>query len=221
MLLKNKLMVGLAALALAGGTTMLAMPAANAATMKCGVGCATLASEKYGASDVVAVGSASAGELAAFWYNSGEDFLGQPEGSVRAFSKAGVVSGSLAKTYGSDQLYQYVYAPDGHVTDECLGASVGSTAVTLQSCGHSSNTLWVVLSGWAHGNFEPVLSAVLSAQSAMLLTASAANGALTVTQMNLSSTTSNGVTTSAVASNQMWETVCGVYGNSTVSNIFG
>lgn len=221
MLLKNKMMVGLAALALAGGTTVLAMPAANAATMKCGARCVTLASEKFGASDVVAVGSSSAGELAAFWYNSGEDFFGQPEGTVRDFSKAGVISGSLAKTYGSDQIYQYVYAPDGHVTDECLGTSAGSTAVTLQSCGASPNTLWVVLNGWAHGNFEPVLSAQLSAQSAMLLTASAAKGALTVTQMNLSTSTANGVTTSTVSPNQMWETVCGVYGNSTVSNIFG
>lgn len=221
MLRKNKMMVGLAALALAGGTTMLAMPAANAATMKCGLGCSTLASEKYGANDVVAVGSSSTGELAAFWYNSGEDFVGQPEGVVRDFSKAGVISGSIAKTYGSDQVYQYVYAPDGHATDKCLGASVGSTAVTLQSCGDSPNTLWVALSGLAHGNFEPVLSAALSAQSAMLLTASAANGPLTVTQMNLSTSTSNDVTTSTVAPNQMWETVCGVYGNSTVSNIFG
>jgi hypothetical protein len=51
----------------------------------------------------------------------------------------------------------------------------------------------------------------------MLLTASSASGPLSVTQMNLSTTTSNGVTTASVAANQMWETVAGVYGSSSVN----
>jgi hypothetical protein len=89
--------------------------------------------------------------------------------------------------------------------------------VTLLPCGASVDTLWVGLSGLQHGNFMPVMSAALSPSSAMLLTASSASGPLGVTQMNLSTTTSNGVTTAAVAANQMWETVEGVYGSSSVN----
>ena len=217
MLLKNKTMLGMAALTLAGGMAMLAVPAANAATMRCGKECATLASQKYGASNVMAVGASSTVGLAAFWYNQGEDFLAELEGNVYDLHKAGVIAGSVNKTYSSDEVFQYVYDPVGKTTDECLGATPGSTAVTLMPCGASVNTLWVGLSGLQHGNFMPLMSAALSTNSAMLLTATSASGPLSVTQMNLNTTTSNGVTTAADASNQMWETVQGVYGNSSVN----
>jgi hypothetical protein len=216
-LLKNKTTLSIAALALAGGTAMLAMPAANAATIRCGNGCDTLASQKYGAGNVMAVGASSSGVLAPFWYNQNEDFVAEVECNVHDLYKVGVIAGSVNRTYSSDEVYQYVYAPVGNTTDKCLGAAPGSTAVTLMPCGTNADTLWVGLSGLQHGNFMPVMSAALSPSSAMLLTASAANGPLTVTQMNLSTTTSNGVTTASVAANQAWETVQGAYGSSSIN----
>jgi hypothetical protein len=212
--LKNKTLAGLAALALAGGTAMLAMPAADAATMKCGGGCVTLASQKFGAADVMAVGSPSTVGLAAFRYTQSEDFLAQAEGTVNDLYRVGVIAKSVNSTYSTDQVYQYMYAPGGKGTGECLGATPGSTAVTLLPCGTSGNTLWVGLSGWQDGNFMPLMNAVASVKSAMLLTASSATGALAVSQMNLGATTSNEITVSPY---QMWETVAGVYGSSSVN----
>jgi hypothetical protein len=220
-LLKNKTLAGLAALALVGGTAMAAMPAANAATMRCGNGCVTLASQKFGPTDVVAVGSSSAGTLAAFWYSNSEDFYGQPEGTVHDLYRAGVIAKSLNNTYNSDEVYQYEYAPGGTASGKCLAATPGSTTVTLLSCGASSDTLWVGLAGLQHGNFMPVMSAALSTKSAMLLTASAATGALDVTQMSLSTSVSNDVTTNTVSQYQMWETVEGVYGSSSTNDDLG
>jgi hypothetical protein len=220
-LLKNKTMVGLAALALAGGTAMLAVPAANAATDRCGDVCVTLASQKFGATDVVAVSPSSSGELAAFWYKDSEDFYGQPEGNVSALYRAGVIAKSVDNTYSSDEVYQYEYAPGGTASGNCLAATPGSTAVTLQSCGATADTLWVGLNGLQHGNFLPVMSAALSTKSAMLLTASTATGALTVSQMALSTTVSNGVTTATDSPYQMWETVQGAYGSSNVNGDLG
>lgn len=218
MLLKNKTLVGLAALALAGGMAMTAMPAANAATMKCGDVCLTLASQKYGTADVMAVGSSSSVGLAAFWYSQSEDFRAQLEGNAYDLYKAGVIAKSIQKTYASDQVYQYVYWPDGHASDQCLGTTAGSTAVTLTPCGATASTLWVGLSGLQHGNFEPLMSAALSAESAMLLTTTTATGPLTVSQMNLSTTVSNGVATLTTSSYQMWETVQGVYGSASLND---
>jgi hypothetical protein len=216
-LLKKKTMLGLAALTMAGGMAAVTVPAANAATMRCGGGCATLASQKYGAANVMAVGASSAVGLSTFGYNSSEDFIAQLEGNVNDLYKIGVIAWSENRTYKSDEVYQYVYAPVGKSTNQCLAAMPGSTAVTLAPCGSTVNTLWVGLSGLQHGNFLPVMSAALSKNSAMLLTASSASGPLSVTQMNLSTTTSDGVTTATVAANQMWETVEGVYGSSSVN----
>jgi hypothetical protein len=220
-LLKNKMVVGATALALAGGATMAAMPAANAATDRCGSGCATLASQKFGATNVMAVGQGSTVGLAAFWYRNSEDFYGQPEGTVYDLYKAGVITKSQDDTYGTDEVYQYEYAPGGVGGNQCLAATAGSTAVTLESCGASVNTLWVGLSGLQHGNYMPLMSAALSAKSAMLLTATSASGPLSVTQMNLGTTVSDGVTTLTDAPNQMWETVEGPYNGSSVSSDLG
>jgi hypothetical protein len=220
-LLKNKTLAGLAALALAGGTATLVLPAASAATMRCGNGCVTLASQKFGSTDVVAVAPSSTGTLAAFWYSNSEDFYGQPEGTVHDLYKAGVIASTVNNTYRSDEVYQYEYAPGGTASGKCLGATTGSTSVTLQPCGGSADTLWVGLSGWQRGNFMPVMSAASSIKSAMLLTASSATGALSVTQMNLDTSASDGVTTSTVSPYQMWETVEGPYGSSSTNDDLG
>jgi hypothetical protein len=221
-LLKNKALAGLAALTLVGGGAVLAGSTANAATIRCGNDCETLASQKFGATNVMAVGSSSSGVLAPFWYRESEDFLADYQGTVKDFAKAGIISQSIANTYGKDQVFQYVYAPAGNASSgQCLGTTAGSTAVTLQKCGQTASTVWVALSGWQHGNFMPLLSAALSAKSAMLLTATTASGPLAVTQMNLGTTVSNGVTTTTPSSYQMWETVAGAFNSSTTSDAAG
>jgi hypothetical protein len=222
MLLKIRALAGLAALALVGGAATLAMPAANAATDRCGNGCSTLASQKFGATHLMALGPDATVQLAPAGFTTSEDFYGWPEGTVRDLYKAGVISQAVENTYSSDTVYQYQYAPAGSSSARCIGVApnaVGGTTVTLMECGANADTLWVGLSGWQSGNFMPLMSAAASSKSAMLLTASTAAGPLTISEMNLSTTVTNGATVSTISPLQNWEAVAGVYENTTTGSI--
>jgi hypothetical protein len=216
-LLKKRTLVGLAALALAGGAALAATtPTANAATIRCGGACTTLFSQKFGASDVVALGPSSTGVLSAFWYTTSEDFYVQAVGTVNDLYRVGVIAKAVNNTYAQDVVYQLEWAPGSHLSGKCLSAASGSSAVTLSTCGQAAGTLWVGLSGLqGSSNYIPMMNAALSTKSAMLLTATTATGPLTVTQMNLTSSTSNGVTTTTVSQYQMWQALQGAYGAST------
>jgi hypothetical protein len=221
-LLKIRALAGLAALALVGGAATLAMPSANAETDRCGNGCATLASQKYGAAHVLELGANSTAVLAAPGYNTREDFYGWPEGTVRDLYKVGAIPQAVENTYSSETVYQYEYAPAGGSTAKCLGVTpnaVSGTVVTLLPCGANADTLWVGLSGWQNGNFMPLLSAAASTKSAMLLTATTAAGPLTISGMDLNTTVTNGVTTATVSPLQNWEAVAGVYQSTTTGSI--
>ena len=233
MSLRKKIVLGLTAVGLAGGTFAAALPAANAATMRCGSACVTLAAQKFGASNVVAIGAGSAAQLAAFGYNPSEDFYIWQLGTVSDFVKAGVIPASLAKVYGADPVYEYEYVPARHLTGTCLsvpsGAAAG-TAVTLRSCGETASTLWIGVAGRQSGNYMPLVSAAASAKSALVLTAASASGAVTISQMSLSTVVSSagvssagvssaGVSSVTVAPAQMWQAVVGVYKSSTVTAI--
>src|SRR5579859_3608952 len=190
------------------------MPAADAATQKCGGGCVSLAALKFGAKTVVSVSRGSSAVLALFWFSGNEDLHGKPVGTVQALYRAHLIAQSVDKTYGADLVYEYEWFPKGFGTVLCLGVS-GSmqpgTPVTLQPCGVSAATLWIAQTGRQSGNYMPLINAGASVNSALVLTASSASGALSIAQMALSTTA--GVT--SCAPTQMWELVAGPFGNST------
>jgi hypothetical protein len=217
--LKYRSLVGLAALALAGGTVasgtaVLGMTAANAATQKCGTACITLAAQKYGAGHVLDEVSGTNLVLSSASAVSGEDWAGFPLGTVRDFYRVGLVSQAVANAYGSDEAYEFMYTPEGNGSIECLGvtsatATAGST-VSLQSCGVSAKTLWINVIGNQDGNFSPLVSAVTaSTKIPYALTASSSSGRLITAGL---ATTSSGVSPS-----QMWEIVVGEFGSTTLN----
>jgi hypothetical protein len=95
----------------------------------------------------------------------GEDFTVSFEGRVSDFYSAGLVTTWLARHYGggcrryrpatgicrerypNDYAYEIQYAPLGMDSGLCAGlpsAAAGGTAVSLQPCGTSARTVWVV-----------------------------------------------------------------------------
>jgi hypothetical protein len=211
--LKAAVLLGVAGAAMASAV-VLTGPAAHAATERCGNYCVTLASQSFGAKQVVAEG-ANGGTLLAPGYNSKEDFVGLPVGTVSQLAGAKRIPAGLARTYGNEVVYQLVYQPAGALTGTCLGASsmVAGTGVTVQSCGWPqpmpastlpNGTLWIGVHRDASGDFEPFINVAASKSSALVLTATSANGPLTINYMSLGS--------GGVAANQMWESLIGIYG---------
>ena len=76
-----------------------------------------------------------------------EDFTISFQGTVADFFAAGLVSAALDLHYAKDWAYEIQYSPNGVGSGLCVG--VGSTAVnltpvSLQPCGASAKTVWVV-----------------------------------------------------------------------------
>ena len=150
---RKKISAALAALAIAAWAGMTA-PASNAATTVCGDGCAALYNLDYGTTDMLAVAgasgtTASAGQLMvmapASNTNPGEDWVLFPEGTVNDFYQAGVLSAGLNQHYGSDEVYEYQYTPNGTDTGYCLGvtSTFNSSYTGLEPCGVDNRTLWI------------------------------------------------------------------------------
>jgi hypothetical protein len=210
MSLKLKTLAGLAALAIAGGATggamALSTPAAHAATVHCSWYCVTLASQSFGTGQVVAETS-SGGVLLAPGYNSAEDFVGAPVGTVSEFVQRGYggIPSWLAKIYGEEIIYELTYAPFGELKGTCLGVSslsAGANAV-VEPCG-APGTYWIGIYRDHTGDFEPFVNAAASTNSVLVLSATSANGPLTLAHLSLS--------LGSVASDQLWESLIGVYG---------
>src|SRR5205823_472818 len=134
-------------------TGLIWAPAAGAATVNCGEACISPYSEAFGTDYVLAVsqGRQAAGQpivlSLANNLNSAEDWTYSAQGTVSDFYAAGLVSAALNLHYGSDEAYEFEYTPNGVGTVLCLGvaaAAANNTAVSLQTCGVSAKTLWVV-----------------------------------------------------------------------------
>jgi hypothetical protein len=77
-----------------------------------------------------------------------------------------LVSSGLYAHYGNDVAFELEYTPYGVGTDECAGVSASSlsdgTKVSLQSCGASSKTLWVVdaanVQSYGWGHYVPLIN---------------------------------------------------------------
>jgi hypothetical protein len=67
--------------------------------------------------------------------------------TVTDYYDAGLVSSALNLHYGKDIAFELEYTPYGVGTDECAGVATtpgSGTKVSLQPCGETSKTLWVV-----------------------------------------------------------------------------
>jgi hypothetical protein len=211
----------IAALAIAGaaaiGTIALATTGtARAATEACGGYCVTMASQSLGTGQEIAV-SGNGGVLMAPGFNSHEDFIGLPVGTVAQLAQAGQIPKALASTYANEVVYELSYAPRGALTGNCLGVSSprAGAAAALQYCGAPTNgqpapmweaqkgTLWIGVYRDHRGDFEPFVNVAASSHAAVVLQANAPGGALTINYMHISGGT--------VAASQMWESLIGAY----------
>ncbi len=157
MSIKSKALAAAATLTLVGGLGAAGALTANAATPSCGHDCIDIFSRTFGTHhhpnfvlDVFR-GTAKTGTPIILFRTSNsdaaEDFTISFQGTVTDFFNAGLVSAALNLHYGSDWAYEIQYSPNGVNSDLCMG--VGSTAanltpVSLQPCGVSAKTVWVV-----------------------------------------------------------------------------
>lgn len=158
--------IGAGALATAG--------AANAVTPSCGIRCIDLYSENFTNGQVlhpsfvmdVYKRNAAVGAPVILFRSSNndpaEDFTVSDEGTVADFYSAGLVSSAVALHYGcttppfatctapvqiNDYAFESEYAPYGADTGLCVGVAstaVASEKVSLQPCGVSSKTVWIL-----------------------------------------------------------------------------
>jgi hypothetical protein len=156
-----------------GAGALVTAGAANAASPSCGHNCIDIFSKDFGTFqhpafvvDVYKQAQAIGQPVILFRTSNAdpaEDFVASNEGTVADFFAAGLVSSAVALHYGcipgvnfpvcgtltSANLYAYEieYAPFGAATGLCVG--VGATAVqgskvSLQPCGVSAKTIWIV-----------------------------------------------------------------------------
>jgi hypothetical protein len=206
---KSRLVVGLAAFALAGGVLVAAGPPAGAATEQCGSSCATLITANYGSSYVMnmspgrRLGVGSEIDLAGPGQLASEDFLLEYEGTVAEFYADGLVPAAVGQTWPSYPVYEYLYAPDHNETSLCVGLAsnaANGTDVTLQTCGVNDHTLWIPMASRASNGWEPLIagSDTLVTNPYVLM---AGNPGAPLTTQEL---------TQGVTPSQYWENVYGV-----------
>lgn len=172
MSVKSKVFAGAAALALAGAVTTAGALTASAATPSCGSSCLDLFSREFGTHrtpnyvmDVKQQG-AKVGQPIILWRTSNsdpaEDFAPSVQGTTADFYAAGLVSSAVAMHYGciagqnfpncllnsvDDPAVEVEYSPYGVDSGLCVGlasTAVQGGKVTLQPCGVSAKTVWIV-----------------------------------------------------------------------------
>jgi hypothetical protein len=212
---RNGIVATIATLVLATGASVVAGAggSANAATLTCGNSCTGIGPQSSGLNNVTAVpdgGAGTTGEsvtIARAVESASEDFKLLPEGTVATFYSFGIVGLALDQTWPSDYMYEYEYTPDGVWSNLCLGlatTAADGTAVSLQPCGVSAKTLWMLLSADSDGRYAPLVSGTDTVTSApYVLTAGGEYAGLTTEQLSLSGGT--------FSLNQMWASRSGVY----------
>ena len=169
-----------------------------------GTGCTALASEKYGTRRITAVDpGGSAVVLQPVAGIPAEDWRISVAGTVSDFSRAGLIGPVVGEMWPTSEAYEYEYAPRGVASGKCLGIAGTATAIALKPCGLGASTLWVALTADRSGGFSPLISATdTSKKTPIVLTATSADGALTISGLS--------VTGGTVAPAQMWRPVTGL-----------
>ena len=161
---KSKVLAGAASLALVGGVAMAAGPTATAGTPSCGPSCIDIFSRQFGTHrhpnfvmDVFRQGERVGQPIILFRTSNADpaqDFTVAFQGLVSDFFAAGLVSSALNLHYGNGSVaaidqpaLEIEYAPFGVDSGLCVGlatTAVSGEGVTLQPCGVSAKTVWVV-----------------------------------------------------------------------------
>ena len=181
MSIKSKVFAAATTLALVGGVGtagVLTAGTASAATPSCGIACVNVFSYMFGTHDspnyvvdVLRQGERVGQPIILFRaanFDPAEDWTVAFQGTVADFFAAGLVSAAVNLHYGggaagfpNDFAFENEYAPFGVESGLCLGVAAtafNDEGVTLQPCGVSSKTVWVLdtldqqfTTAWAHG----------------------------------------------------------------------
>ena len=164
---KSKMLAGAATLALVGGVATVGSLSASASTPSCGHRCIDVFSRQFGTHhtpnfvmDVFRQG-AKVGQPIILFRNSNsdpaEDFTVSYQGQVSEFYAAGLVSAAVNLHYGGgaagfpdDLAFELEYTPFGVGSGLCVGVpstAAQNTKVSLQPCGATSKTVWIVDTG--------------------------------------------------------------------------
>lgn len=157
-----------------GGISVAAAGPANGATPSCGASCINLFNDQFGDSatgheaflmDSFKQGVATGTPIILFRESNSdpaEDFVIENQGTVADFYAAGLVGATTALHYGCIpgknfpdcgygafdlESYEIEYAPFGAPTGQCTGVAATPTAgekITLNPCGVSAKTVWIV-----------------------------------------------------------------------------
>ena len=186
MSIKSKVLAAAATLTMVGGVGAagaLTAGTASAATPSCGWSCLDLFSHQFGTHgspnyvvDVLRQGEKVGQPIILFRtanYDPAEDFTFAFQGTVADFFAAQMVSSAVWLHYGggavgfpNDFAFENEYAPFGVDSGLCVG--VASTAVqgegvTLQPCGVSSKTVWILdfldsFNSFVTGGYVPLIN---------------------------------------------------------------
>jgi len=179
MSVKSKVAAAAATLTMVGGVGMagaLSAGTASAATPSCGPSCINVFAKQFGTHkspnftvDVFRQGERADQPVILFRtanYDPALDWTVAFQGTVADFKAAGLVSAALDLHYSALPAFENEYAPFGVDSGLCLG--VATTAfddegVTLQPCGVSANTVWILdyrdsWSTFIHGGYVPLIN---------------------------------------------------------------
>jgi hypothetical protein len=172
MSIKSKVFAAAATLTLVGGVGTVTALSAGAATPSCGHNCIDIFSRQFGTHrqpnfvlDVWRQGAKVGQPIILFRTSNSdpaEDFTDSFQGLTSEFFEAGLVTSAVALHYGcadgifgpnsctrgvDDPAFEIEYAPYGVDSGLCVGVArtaVQNEKVSLQPCGVSSKTVWIV-----------------------------------------------------------------------------
>jgi hypothetical protein len=175
--LKSKVFAAAATLTLVGGVSTVGMLSAGAATPSCGGACVDIFSREFGTHrtpnfvmDVYRQGAKVGQPIILFRTSDtdpAEDINASFQGQTSDFFGAGLVSAAVELHYGAglglpttdptkgngfpdDPAFELEYTPYGVGSGLCVGVAstaVQGSKVSLQPCGASSKTVWIVDTG--------------------------------------------------------------------------
>jgi len=238
---KSKVLAAAATLTLVGGVGAvgaLTAGTASAATPSCGNSCVNIFTKQFGTFhspnftvDVLKQGERVGQPIILFRtanYDPALDWTVAYQGTVADFLTAGLVTKSLALHYAADPAFEIEYAPYGVDSGLCMGTpttALSGEGVTLQPCGVSSKTVWVVdtYDSWhlfTNGGFFPLINGSDTNFSQPFVLTYPINGfptdtprpQLTVTNLTGFSNGNGGPELGTIQSNQLWSAKFGVLG---------
>jgi len=165
MSIKSKVFAAAATLTLIGGVGAAGATSASAATPSCGFGCVDIFNHDFGTHahpnfvlDTLRQGEKVGQPQILFRvanFDPAEDYTFSYQGLVSDFHTAGLVSAAVNLHYGNgsatagvnDAAFEIQYSPYGVDSGLCTGVAATAVAgekVTLEPCGVSSKTVWIV-----------------------------------------------------------------------------